>query len=564
MTTSRLRLGVLAAVAALCTTGASAQDAPRRQADVAQAALAPQAAPAQVLVPAPSPAPAGAAEQPPAATPTPPAAPSTQSPATPRAARQPGTPATPGAPADVATRDDGPHDRGRTSVRFASDYLLGRDDVSDDVVMIAGTATIEGHVTGDLVVILGTARLAPTAVVDGDVVTVGGNATVESGARVNGDLVLVAGQLTAPPEFRPGGEQVVLGPLPVTNGLRALVPWVTDGLLLGRPLVPSLPWMWALVAILFGIYLAIVLVFDRAVHACTETLAVRPLSAFAAGLLVLMLLLPVSLLLAVTVAGIAVIPLLYCAVFLAGLVGKVSVLCSLGARLLRPSDPDSRAQLARSFVLGFVVVTAVYMVPILGFVTWATLGALGLGASALAIAAALRRENPRPEPAAVPMPPPMPAAVPADAGAAVAAPAAPGQPVAPAGDASICPRATFLNRAGAFVLDLALVGLTYALLGIDDDTPGRFLLLLLAYRVVFWTWKGTTVGGIIAQTRVVRVDGTAVRFADALVRGLSSVFSFAVLGLGCLWMLRDQESQTWHDRIAGTYVVRVPRTWPLP
>jgi uncharacterized RDD family membrane protein YckC len=49
-----------------------------------------------------------------------------------------------------------------------------------------------------------------------------------------------------------------------------------------------------------------------------------------------------------------------------------------------------------------------------------------------------------------------------------------------------------------------------------------------------------------------------------LIRGLSGIFSIAVFGLGFLWVLRDPERQGWHDRIAGTYVVKVPRNYPLP
>jgi len=59
--------------------------------------------------------------------------------------------------------------------------------------------------------------------------------------------------------------------------------------------------------------------------------------------------------------------------------------------------------------------------------------------------------------------------------------------------------------------------------------------------------------------RLVRVDGTPLRFSDALVRGLAGIFSVAVLGLGFFWIARDPERQAWHDRIAGTYVVKVPR-----
>ena len=65
------------------------------------------------------------------------------------------------------------------------------------------------------------------------------------------------------------------------------------------------------------------------------------------------------------------------------------------------------------------------------------------------------------------------------------------------------------------------------------------------------------------EMRVVRMDGAPLRFADALVRGLASIFSLAVFGLGGLWILKDPERQAWHDRIAGTYVVKVPRNWPI-
>jgi uncharacterized RDD family membrane protein YckC len=86
---------------------------------------------------------------------------------------------------------------------------------------------------------------------------------------------------------------------------------------------------------------------------------------------------------------------------------------------------------------------------------------------------------------------------------------------------------------------------------------------MLAYHIGFWTWKSTTFGGIVCQLRVVRLDGTPLRFVDALVRGIASLFSLAVVGLGCLWILKDEERQSWHDMIAGTYVVTVPRNWPL-
>jgi uncharacterized RDD family membrane protein YckC len=49
----------------------------------------------------------------------------------------------------------------------------------------------------------------------------------------------------------------------------------------------------------------------------------------------------------------------------------------------------------------------------------------------------------------------------------------------------------------------------------------------------------------------------------ALVRGLAAAFSVIVLFLGFLWIAWDQDKQGWHDKIAGTAVVRLPQSAPL-
>jgi uncharacterized RDD family membrane protein YckC len=78
-----------------------------------------------------------------------------------------------------------------------------------------------------------------------------------------------------------------------------------------------------------------------------------------------------------------------------------------------------------------------------------------------------------------------------------------------------------------------------------------------------WSWKGTTVGGIILNLKVVRLDNQPVTFVVALVRGLAAALSVIVLFLGFLWIAWDKDKQGWHDRIAGTVVVRQPRGTPL-
>jgi uncharacterized RDD family membrane protein YckC len=463
----------------------------------------------------------------------------------------------------------------REVVRFGQDYRLRAGDEIGEAVIIGGSATIDGHVDRDLVVILGKVQLGSGAAIDGSLVVIGGgSAVVSPGARVGHDLVLIGSTVNAPPEFMPGGEQVVIGLGALGGVVDGILPWVTQGLFWGRPIVPSLPWVWGFVGICFLVYLAITFVFQRPVRMSAETLAERPLSAFVVGLLVLLLTAPVCLLLAVSVVGIVVVPFVLCSLLIAFIIGRVSTAHWIGMRIVGQEDGGDRLQSVRSFAIGFAVVCLAYMVPILGLIVWTTLGVFGLGATALAFITAYRSENPRVEPrvrviAAAPPPPPVEppsgpapgAAMPGYVEASAFAPAD-SLPGLPSSSALIAfPRAQFRDRLAAFVLDVILVALAQHLLDLTRRDNAVFL-LLLAYHIGFWTWKNTTVGGIICQLRLVRVDGSRLGFGDALVRGLSSIFSLAVVGIGCLWILKDPERQAWHDKIAGTYVVKVPRNWP--
>jgi uncharacterized RDD family membrane protein YckC len=448
-------------------------------------------------------------------------------------------------------------------VRIGQDYRLGTGDAVRGAVVIMGNATIEGEVDRDVVVILGTATLGPTAIVGDSLVVVGGSANIQEGARVGRDLVVIGGGLDAPSGFSPGGQQVSIGSRLIGGRLDAFAPWLTRGLLWGRPIVPDLPWVWGIVFLIFVVSVVLNALFDRPTFATSEVLREKPLTAFGAGLLVMLLIGPVCLLLMASVVGIAVIPFLICALVIAGIIGKVAVARRLGGSIAA-EEPDNRLLGLRAFAIGFAIICVAYVIPVLGFVTWALAGVLGLGAATMAFAAAYRRENP-PAPTPAPVAQAMPTSGevsigPADAPASTSTNVPPLPPLASA--AASFPYARFRDRLAAVVLDVILVLLAVQL--IDPREEGRaFFLALLAYHIGLWTWKQTTVGGIICQLRVVPVTGGRLTFADALVRALSSIFSVAVVGLGVLWILRDPERQSWHDKIAGTYVVKVPRNHPL-
>jgi len=122
-------------------------------------------------------------------------------------------------------------------------------------------------------------------------------------------------------------------------------------------------------------------------------------------------------------------------------------------------------------------------------------------------------------------------------------------------NAATLPRAGFGIRMGALLLDLILIGIVTHQLH-DHDIH---LILLAAYGAVMWKLKGSTIGGIICGLHVVRVDGRPVDWPTAIVRALGCFLSLAVVGLGFIWIAIDHDRQGWHDKIAGTAVVRAPK-----
>lgn len=486
----------------------------------------------------------------------------------------------------------------RPIVRIGLDYTVRADDEVREILAVMGNVRIDGRVDGDVVVILGDARLSETASVGGSLIVLAGSATIAPGATVDRDLAVAGGRLDAPADFVPGGEHVMVGAPVLGDRVRALVPWVTRGLLWGRLIVPDVPWVWAVVGVVFLVSLVLNQLFARPVRASAEAVVKRPLGAFLAGLVVMLVSAPLVVILAASVVGLVVVPVFICAGLAVLAIGKVGVARGLGLSIVGQSDPDSPLQALRSFVIGFVLIGVAYMVPVVGVITWALVSVFGLGAGVIAFLAALRREYPpkppklpkAPVPPAAPTPPPAAMLTPDASRSSPPEPAPPGDgeaseseserppepgppppgplsgspPPASAGGASLLafPRAGFLDRTAAFALDCVLVAIAVQILDFRGQ-DGAFFFFLLSYHVAFWAWKATTLGGIIVGLRLVRTHGEPLRFVDALVRGLGSLFSFAALGIGCFWMLQDAERQTWHDKIAGTYVVKVPRAMAI-
>ena len=142
--------------------------------------------------------------------------------------------------------------------------------------------------------------------------------------------------------------------------------------------------------------------------------------------------------------------------------------------------------------------------------------------------------------------------------------------------------ATFGRRLGGFGVDLAAAaGLGVVLLmvasliyvastGIPEDDQftdaqaEQAAIIWWALFIPTWlamTWffnaKGWTLGKRAVGLRIVDERGRAPGVGRGMGRTVGAWVSWIPLGLGFLWASWDERGQTWHDKMAGTYVVRV-------
>jgi hypothetical protein len=219
-------------------------------------------------------------------------------------------------------------------------HLAAGETARGPVVVLGGSATIDGHADDDVVVLGGRLRVGPEAIVDGEVVTVGGRADVDPRAQIRGGV-----------EER----------FPTIDG-----DW------------PPLPDGWLATLALAGTILRLLLVF---VVASVLTLIapawVRRISwragagmatSAAIGLACQVAFVPVLLLiiavLAVSIVGIPLIgalPLLVGAAGIAGVAGFTAVAARIGARL-RGTTVEASNALWIDVLIGMTVVSAVSVV----------------------------------------------------------------------------------------------------------------------------------------------------------------------------------------------------------
>ena len=122
--------------------------------------------------------------------------------------------------------------------------------------------------------------------------------------------------------------------------------------------------------------------------------------------------------------------------------------------------------------------------------------------------------------------------------------------------------AGIMSRFVASFIDGIILALVATLLLVIVSRAGATLMQFIAlalpvvYHWYFWTRRdGQTPGKSAVGIRVVKADGAELSDTDAFIRAIGYHVSALLCGLGYIWAIFDRNNQSWHDKMAGTYVV---------
>ena len=266
----------------------------------------------------------------------------------------------------TSTADDSWRDRrrarrgrhGSERVVFGRALTIDADDTVDKAVAIGGSVTIAGHVRRDAVAIGGSVTLLPGARVEGDAVAIGGTVSVPDGASLEGDNVSLG------------------GPFPTTVG--SMTRWAVGGphmfsaFRFGSRLVRA--------ALLLAIAVLIAAAFPGALGRVQTYLVDRPGLSALGGVAVLVGFVPLCVLLAVSVVGLPLIPVVVMLLVALMLFGFSVSAAWLGQRIPVGGEPKTPV---RAAAWGGGILALVSLVPWIGTMALVLIAAVSAGATLL-------------------------------------------------------------------------------------------------------------------------------------------------------------------------------------
>jgi hypothetical protein len=257
-----------------------------------------------------------------------------------------------------------------SGVTFAANDLQG-----SDMVRIGGDVTVdEGRVVKDAVAIGGSVTVLGGGRVMRDAVAIGGDVNLKANARVEGDAVAIGGEILKEEGASLGGSEVA-----ILSGAKHLFPAF---------------WKWSLLDILYGSYLAslmlhilvvvaiaalgvfLLLFLPEPLQNISSTIRQAALKSGGWGVGSIIAILFLLIFVTGSLLGILLVPVLVVAVAVVGVLGCVATGLFVGERTVSAS-PGS---LMRPFLVGMLILAAIGLVPLVGGFVFLVANLFGFGA----------------------------------------------------------------------------------------------------------------------------------------------------------------------------------------
>ena len=264
-----------------------------------------------------------------------------------------------------------------TNLRTGSSVQLGNDIVvpagtsySGDAVAIFGNVVVDGEVQGNAVAVGGSTEI--NGKVMGDVVAVGGSVSLASASQVQGSVTSVGGGISGS-RANVAGEvsEVSFGP-----GLRNIDFWPNDRWYKGfsNPL-----WHLFLMAGWFSVALITMSIFPQSTKNVATAIEKSLPRSILIGLAATFLLLPATIVLAITVVGILGIPLLWLGLLLAKVLGYTGLVFLVGHKIGGMAEGHRNPII--TLAIGVGIIGLIGFVPVLNFLLSVFAGLVTIGAA---------------------------------------------------------------------------------------------------------------------------------------------------------------------------------------
>jgi hypothetical protein len=282
------------------------------------------------------------------------------------------------ADADEESQDATADDAGgkRRDKVISGDVTIGPGERFRDVVALRGSVRMEaGSSARQVTAVLGSVELESGATVEREVVAVGGNVHVASGAHVGNDAVSVGGDVVIDPGGIVDGQEVSVS----VPGVAGILGLVSPSSPVSKAISPLLKFGHALAkyVVFFLLGLLILAVAPARLDRVTTSLSRSPVRDVLIGLLGTVAMPVLTVLLAVTVVGILLIPVQAIAILVAAILGYTALALLIGRALpFRPERGTAVVQLA----IGTALVVAISEIPFVGIMAMITAWFLVFGA----------------------------------------------------------------------------------------------------------------------------------------------------------------------------------------